>query len=110
MGEDIIEFDGIRDTMQGIIKVVGLGAGGDPEIGKAEAEKSIDMLRDILNDGTKMVFITASMGGGTGTGSAPVTLASIPPSTPRRAKRPSPPSPKNRIPCGQRITSRNRCR
>ena len=47
MGEDIIEFDGIRDTMQGIIKVVGLGAGGDPEFGKAEAEKSIDMLRDI---------------------------------------------------------------
>ncbi len=118
MGEDIIEFDGIRDTMQGIIKVVGvggggcnavrnmfnenvtgvtfavcntdsqslkgspvpvkvlmgegLGAGGDPEIGKSEAEKSIDTLRDIMNDGTKMVFITASMGGGTGTGSAPV--------------------------------------
>ena len=118
MGEDIIEFDGIKDTMQGIIKVVGvggggcnavrnmfnenvtgvtfavcntdsqslkgspvpvkvlmgegLGAGGDPEIGKSEAEKSIDTLRDIMNDGTKMVFITASMGGGTGTGSAPV--------------------------------------
>ena len=118
MGEEIIEFDGIRDTMQGIIKVIGvggggcnavrnmyneqvtgvtfaacntdsqslkgspvpvkvlmgegLGAGGDPEIGKSEAEKSIDTLRDIMNDGTKMVFITASMGGGTGTGSAPV--------------------------------------
>ena len=50
----------------------GLGAGGDPEIGRSEAEKSIDTLREILSDGTKMVFITASMGGGTGTGSAPV--------------------------------------
>ena len=119
MGEDIIPFfDDVKDTMQGIIKVVGvggggcnavrnmykegvegvtfaacntdsqslkgspvpvkvlmgegLGAGGDPEIGKAEAEKSIDTLREVMSDGTKMVFITASMGGGTGTGSAPV--------------------------------------
>ena len=120
MGEDTIPFfeNEIKDTMQGIIKVVGvggggcnavrnmynegvegvsfaacntdsqslkgspvpvkllmgegLGAGGDPEIGKSEAEKSLDSLRNILSDGTKMVFITASMGGGTGTGSAPV--------------------------------------
>lgn len=119
MGEDVIPFFGdIKDTMQGIIKVIGvggggcnavrnmynegvagvtyaacntdsqslkgspvpvkvlmgegLGAGGDPEIGKAEAEKSIDTLREVMSDGTKMVFITASMGGGTGTGSAPV--------------------------------------
>ena len=118
MGEDIIQFDGIKDTMQGIIKVIGvggggcnavrnmfnegvegvtyaacntdsqslkgspvpvkvlmgegLGAGGNPEIGKLEAEKSSDLLREIMNDGTKMVFVTASMGGGTGTGSAPV--------------------------------------
>ena len=50
----------------------GLGAGGNPEIGKSEAEKSSDSLREIMNDGTKMVFVTASMGGGTGTGSAPV--------------------------------------
>jgi cell division protein FtsZ len=50
----------------------GLGAGGDPEIGKSEAEKSLDSLKSILDDGTKMVFVTASMGGGTGTGSAPV--------------------------------------
>ena len=118
MGEDIIQFDGIKDTMQGIIKVIGVGgggcnavrnmfnegvegvtyaacntdsqslkgspvpvkvlmgegrgAGGNPEIGKSEAEKSSDSLREIMNDGTKMVFVTASMGGGTGTGSAPV--------------------------------------
>lgn len=119
MGEDVIPFFGdIKDTMQGIIKVIGvggggcnavrnmynegvagvtyaacntdsqslkgspvpvkvlmgegLGAGGDPGIGRAEAEKSIDTLREVMSDGTKMVFITASMGGGTGTGSAPV--------------------------------------
>lgn len=120
MGADTLPFfeNEIKDTMQGIIKVVGvggggcnavrnmcnegvvgvsfaacntdsqslkgspvpvkvlmgegLGAGGDPEIGKAEAEKSLDSLKKILSDGTKMVFITASMGGGTGTGSAPV--------------------------------------
>ena len=119
MGEEVSPFfNEVKDTMQGIIKVVGvggggcnavrnmynegvagvtyaacntdsqslkgspvpvkvlmgegLGAGGDPEIGRSEAEKSIDSLRDVLSDGTKMVFITASMGGGTGTGSAPV--------------------------------------
>ena len=111
-------FDDVKDTMQGIIKVIGvggggcnavrnmynekvtgvtfaacntdsqslkgspvpvkvlmgegLGAGGFPEIGKSEAEKSEESLKNILSDGTKMVFITASMGGGTGTGSAPV--------------------------------------
>lgn len=50
----------------------GLGAGGKPEIGRSEAEKNIEDIEKLLNDGTKMVFITASMGGGTGTGSAPV--------------------------------------
>ena len=50
----------------------GLGAGGRPEIGRSEAEKNIEDIEKLLNDGTKMVFITASMGGGTGTGSAPV--------------------------------------
>lgn len=50
----------------------GLGAGGRPEIGRSEAEKNIEDIEKLLNDGTKMVFVTASMGGGTGTGSAPV--------------------------------------
>ncbi len=50
----------------------GLGAGGKPEIGRSEAEKNIEDIEKLLSDGTKMVFITASMGGGTGTGSAPV--------------------------------------
>lgn len=50
----------------------GLGAGANPDVGKSEAENNIDDIRTLLNDGTKMVFITAGMGGGTGTGAAPV--------------------------------------
>ena len=119
MGEDIIQFDGIRDTMQGIIKVIGvggggcnavrnmynegvegvtyaacntdsqslkgspvpvkmllgasgLGAGANPELGRQEAESNVEDIRTLLSDGTKMVFVTAGMGGGTGTGAAPV--------------------------------------
>ena len=49
----------------------GLGAGSKPEAGKASAEEAIDHIRDAL-DGAHMVFITAGMGGGTGTGAAPV--------------------------------------
>ena len=119
MGEDIIQFDGIRDTMQGIIKVIGvggggcnavrnmynegvegvtyaacntdsqslksspvpvkmllgasgLGAGANPELGRQEAENNVEDIKTLLSDGTKMVFVTAGMGGGTGTGAAPV--------------------------------------
>ena len=50
----------------------GLGAGGDPEKGRDEAVSTIDSIQNLLNDGTKMVFVTAGMGGGTGTGAAPV--------------------------------------
>ena len=50
----------------------GLGAGNRPERARAAAEESIEDIRSMLNDGTKMVFITAGMGGGTGTGAAPV--------------------------------------
>lgn len=50
----------------------GLGAGNRPEVAKAAAEESRQDLEKLLNDGTKMVFITAGMGGGTGTGAAPV--------------------------------------
>ena len=49
----------------------GLGAGGDPEIGRKAAEESQEDLYQVL-DGADMVFITAGMGGGTGTGAAPV--------------------------------------
>ena len=50
----------------------GLGAGNRPERARDAAEESIDDSKEQLNDGTKMVFITAGMGGGTGTGAAPV--------------------------------------
>jgi cell division protein FtsZ len=49
----------------------GLGAGGDPSVGQREAEKSIDRLREAMQE-AEMVFITAGMGGGTGTGAAPI--------------------------------------
>ena len=119
MGEEIIPFfPEVRDQMQGIIKVVGvggggcnavrnmykegvegvtyavcntdsqslsrspvpvkiqlgagLGAGGEPEVGKQEAESNLEGIRSLFSDGTKMAFVTAGMGGGTGTGAAPV--------------------------------------
>lgn len=50
----------------------GLGAGGNPEQGKRECEESFEDIRRLLSDGTKMVFVTAGMGGGTGTGAAPL--------------------------------------
>ena len=50
----------------------GLGAGNKPERARQAAEETIDDIRNMLNDGTKMAFITAGMGGGTGTGAAPV--------------------------------------
>ena len=121
MGMDmntLLEFDDIKDQMQGIIKVVGvggggcnavrnmynegvegvtyavcntdsqslsrspvpvkiqigegLGAGGNPEKGREEAENNLDDFEKLFSDGTKMAFVTAGMGGGTGTGAAPV--------------------------------------
>ncbi len=50
----------------------GLGAGNKPERAMMAAEESKDDIKNMLSDGTKMVFITAGMGGGTGTGAAPV--------------------------------------
>ncbi len=50
----------------------GLGAGGDPEEGRRIAEESLDQIATIFDSNTEMVFITAGMGGGTGTGAAPV--------------------------------------
>lgn len=50
----------------------GLGVGGKPEKGKEEAEASLDVINTLFEDDTEMVFITCGMGGGTGTGAAPV--------------------------------------
>ena len=49
----------------------GLGAGGNPEVGQRSAEETLDEITDLL-EGSDMVFITAGMGGGTGTGAAPI--------------------------------------
>lgn len=49
----------------------GLGAGADPEVGRKAAEENRDRIRDVI-EGSDMIFITAGMGGGTGTGAAPV--------------------------------------
>jgi cell division protein FtsZ len=54
----------------------GLGAGAKPEVGRDSALESIEEIKAILKDNTEMVFITAGLGGGTGTGAAPV-IASI---------------------------------
>ena len=50
----------------------GLGAGANPEVGAQAAQESYEDLRSLLNAKTKMIFITAGMGGGTGTGAAPI--------------------------------------
>ena len=50
----------------------GLGAGNRPEKARLAAQESIDDIKAMLDDGTRMVFITAGMGGGTGTGAAPI--------------------------------------
>jgi cell division protein FtsZ len=55
----------------GVAVTEGLGAGSQPEVGRAAAEEAIDEIRDHLQ-GAHMVFVTAGMGGGTGTGAAPV--------------------------------------
>ncbi len=50
----------------------GRGAGSKPEIGRQACLESLDEIKSFLNDGTKMLFVTAGMGGGTGTGAAPI--------------------------------------
>ena len=50
----------------------GMGAGNDPKVAEAAARDKADEIREIISDNTKMLFITAGMGGGTGTGAAPV--------------------------------------
>jgi len=60
-----------RIVQMGVQVTEGLGAGSQPEVGRAAAEEVIDEIRDHLS-GAHMVFVTAGMGGGTGTGAAPV--------------------------------------
>jgi len=56
----------------GVTLTEGLGAGANPEIGEQSALESLEDIKNLLTTNTKMVFITAGMGGGTGTGAAPV--------------------------------------
>lgn len=56
----------------GVSLTEGLGAGANPEVGEEAAMESMDDIKNMLNNTTKMIFITAGMGGGTGTGAAPV--------------------------------------
>ncbi|WP_417589353.1 cell division protein FtsZ [Owenweeksia hongkongensis] len=56
----------------GVTLTEGLGAGANPEVGQQAALESIEEVKNLLETNTKMVFITAGMGGGTGTGAAPV--------------------------------------
>jgi len=56
----------------GVSLTSGLGAGANPEIGEEAAIESLEEIRQVLTTQTKMVFITAGMGGGTGTGAAPI--------------------------------------
>ena len=56
----------------GVSLTEGLGAGANPKIGREAAEESLKDIEDMLSTNTKMIFITAGMGGGTGTGAAPV--------------------------------------
>jgi len=64
-----------RIIQMGVSVTEGLGAGSQPDVGRAAAEEVIDEIRDHLT-GSHMVFVTAGMGGGTGTGAAPV-IASV---------------------------------
>ena len=69
----ILEHSPIPTIIQlGKTLTEGRGAGNRPEIGEAAANESLDDIKALLSTNTKMVFITAAMGGGTGTGAAPV--------------------------------------
>ena len=67
-----LEYSSVENKVQlGINLTEGLGAGADPEIGEKAALESYSNIQSVLGTNTKMVFITAGMGGGTGTGAAP---------------------------------------
>ncbi len=68
-----LNSSGIPNKIQlGVNLTEGLGAGATPEVGEQAALESLEEIRDMLEVQTKMVFITAGMGGGTGTGAAPI--------------------------------------
>ena len=71
--QQALQSSSVPNKLQiGIDLTEGLGAGAKPERGRQAALESKEQIRELLNQGTKMLFITAGMGGGTGTGAAPV--------------------------------------
>lgn len=68
-----LESSSVQNKLQIGTKLTGgLGAGADPEVGRNAAVESKEDIKELLADSTKMLFVTAGMGGGTGTGAAPV--------------------------------------
>ena len=68
-----LQSSGVPNKIQlGVNLTEGLGAGANPDVGEEAAVESLEDIRRMLDTNTKMVFITAGMGGGTGTGAAPV--------------------------------------
>ena len=68
-----LQNSGVPNKIQlGVNLTEGLGAGANPEIGEKAALESLEEIKHMLDSNTKMVFITAGMGGGTGTGAAPI--------------------------------------
>ena len=68
-----LENSPVENKIQlGITLTEGLGAGANPEVGEQAAVESFDDIRKMFETNTKMVFITAGMGGGTGTGATPI--------------------------------------
>ncbi len=68
-----LQNSGVPNKIQlGLNLTEGLGAGANPDIGEQSAVESYDELKSMLDTNTKMIFITAGMGGGTGTGAAPI--------------------------------------
>jgi cell division protein FtsZ len=68
-----LKNSGVPNKIQlGVNLTEGLGAGANPEVGEKAAVESLDDIKRMLDTNTKMVFITAGMGGGTGTGAAPI--------------------------------------
>lgn len=71
--QQALEMSSVPNKVQlGATLTEGRGAGSIPEVGKNSAIETIDEIKEILGKGTQMVFITAGMGGGTGTGAAPI--------------------------------------
>ncbi|WP_223032837.1 cell division protein FtsZ [Hanstruepera marina] len=68
-----LQNSGVPNKIQlGVNLTEGLGAGANPDIGEKSAVESVEDIQNMLDTNTKMVFITAGMGGGTGTGAAPI--------------------------------------